>query len=135
SYRRGAPHTPGRALKRNLLATAVALAVQAAFVPAALGQSQNDADKAEGPKPPAAAAKPDPGAQKVESIVVEGQFLGTGAQSAMKQDVAVRDTPFTVQAYTASFMKAIETTNVADLYNYMTGVKRAGNTGYDLTIR
>src|ERR1700682_6383783 len=72
---------------------------------------------------------------KVESIVVQGQFLGSGAQSAMKQDVAVRDTPFTVQSYTESFMKAIETTNVADMYNYMTGVKRAGNTGYDLTIR
>src|SRR5690349_13346054 len=73
--------------------------------------------------------------QATESIVVQGTFLGTGSQSATKGDTAVRDTPFTVESYTNSFMKAIETTNVADMYNYMTGVKRAGNTGYDLTIR
>jgi len=71
----------------------------------------------------------------LESVVVSGHFLGSAAQSAMKLDVPVRDTPFAVQSYTESFMKAIETTNVGDLYNYMTGVKRAGNTGYDLTIR
>jgi iron complex outermembrane receptor protein len=73
--------------------------------------------------------------QTVEQIVVQGSFLGAGSQSAMKLDVPVRDTPFSVSAYTDSFMKAIETSNVADMYNYMTGVKRAGNTGYDLTIR
>jgi len=74
-------------------------------------------------------------AAPLESVVVSGHFLGSAAQSAMKLDVPVRDTPFAVQSYTESFMKAIETTNVGDLYNYMTGVKRAGNTGYDLTIR
>ena len=73
--------------------------------------------------------------QTMEQIVVQGSFLGSGSQSAMKLDVPVRDTPFSVSSYTESFMKAIETTNVADMYNYMTGVKRAGNTGYDLTIR
>jgi iron complex outermembrane receptor protein len=99
-------------------APALALVLLVAATPAAWAQSQ-----------------PQPDAEKIESIVVQGQFLGSGAQSAMKQDIAVRDTPFTVQSYTESFMKAIETTNVADMYNYMTGVKRAGNTGYDLTIR
>jgi len=67
--------------------------------------------------------------------VVSGHFLGTAAESALKLDAPVRDTPFSVQSYTGSFMKAIETTNVADLYDYMTGVKRAGNTAYDMTIR
>jgi len=32
-------------------------------------------------------------------------------------------------------MKAVETAAVADMYNYMTGVKRAGNQAYDITIR
>ena len=83
------------------------------------------------PKP----AEPALAADKIESVTIEGQFLGIGAQSAMKLDVPLRDTPFSVSSYSESFMKAIETTNIADLYNYMTGVKRAGNTGYDLTIR
>src|SRR5260221_555518 len=110
--------------KTTAIAAAVAAAFQIAIPALAWAQAQPDAGS---PAPDSA--------QKAESIVVQGQFLGSGAQSAMKQDVAVRDTPFTVQSYTESFMKAIETTNVADMYNYMTGVKRAGNTGYDLTIR
>ncbi|HEY2941091.1 MAG TPA: TonB-dependent receptor, partial [Vicinamibacteria bacterium] len=32
-------------------------------------------------------------------------------------------------------MKAIETRQVADLYNYMTGVSRSGNTAFDFSIR
>lgn len=68
-------------------------------------------------------------------IVVTGQFLNTGASSATKLDIAVLDTPFSISAYNGEFMKAIETTSVADLYRYMTGVQRAGNTGYDVTLR
>jgi iron complex outermembrane receptor protein len=88
--------------------------------------------QSEPPQPsPASQATDEP----LEAVVVRGSFLGAAAQSALKLDAPVRDTPFAVQSYTESFMKAIETTNVADLYNYMTGVKRAGNTGYDMTIR
>jgi iron complex outermembrane receptor protein len=71
----------------------------------------------------------------LEEITVTGQYIASGAESAMKQDVSVRDTPFSVSAYSASFMKSIDTTSVADMYTYMTGIQRAGNTGYDLTIR
>jgi iron complex outermembrane receptor protein len=70
-----------------------------------------------------------------EELIVIGKFVGTGAKSALKQDVRVLDTPVSVDDYSASFMKAIETTNVANLYNYMTGVQRGGATGYDLSIR
>jgi len=73
--------------------------------------------------------------QTVERVVVRGSYLSAGSQSAMKGNVAVRDTPFSVSPYQESFLKAIESTNIADLYNYMTGVKRNGNTGYDLNIR
>lgn len=72
---------------------------------------------------------------KAGDIVVVGRFLSTGAQSATKADVSVLDTPFSVAAYSDSFVKSIESTNVADLYNYMTGVKKSGNTGYDVTLR
>ena len=83
----------------------------------------------------AAPSQPAETPQSIEQIVIQGSFLGAGAESAMKLDVPVRDTPFSVSSYTDSFMKAIETTNIADMYNYMTGVKRNGNTGYDLNIR
>ena len=106
----------------------LAVAVIACF-PVAVSQSA----WAQAPAPKAAEEAESP--TSIESIVVQGSFLGAGSQSAMKLDVPVRDTPFSVSSYTESFMKAIETSNVADMYNYMTGVKRAGNTGYDLTIR
>ncbi len=68
-------------------------------------------------------------------IIVTGQFLNTGASSATKLDIPVLDTPFSVSSYNSEFLKAIETTSVSDLYRYMTGVQRAGNTGYDITLR
>ena len=80
-------------------------------------------------------ATPPPTPQTVETIVVEGRFIDTGAQSAMKLDIPVRDTPFSVSSYSESFMKAIETTNVADMYKYMTGVARTGGSGNDLNMR
>jgi iron complex outermembrane receptor protein len=55
--------------------------------------------------------------------------------SALKIDTPVRDIPLSVQSYTSSFMKAIESSNVADLYNYTTGVSRSGQTGVDFVIR
>lgn len=71
----------------------------------------------------------------VQEIVVTGRFIATGAGSATKLNTRVLDTPFSVAAYTEQFLDAIETNNVADTYRYMTGVQRAGNTGYDLTLR
>ncbi|GIL41148.1 ferrichrome-iron receptor [Rhodospirillales bacterium TMPK1] len=71
----------------------------------------------------------------MEEVIVTGRFIGSGATSATKLDIPVRDTPYSVASYTDAFMRAIETTKVADLYRYMTGVQRAGNTGYDLAIR
>lgn len=71
----------------------------------------------------------------LETVLVEAKFVATGATSAMKQDVSVMDTPFSVANYSDAFMKAIETTNIADLYSYMTGVRRGGVSGYDVSIR
>jgi iron complex outermembrane receptor protein len=70
-----------------------------------------------------------------EQIVVRGRFVNTGATSATKLNIPVLDTPFSVDAYNGNFLKAIETQNVSDLYRYMTGIQRAGNTGYDITFR
>ena len=83
------------------------------------------------PKDEAKAAAP----EVMESIVVQGKFIDSGAKSAMKMDVPVRDTPFSVSSYSDSFMKAIETTAVADMYKYMTGVARTGGSGNDLNMR
>src|SRR6202790_1022480 len=58
--------------------------------------------------------------EQLEEVEVSAHFIATGARSAMKQDVSVLDTPVSVDNYSNSFMKAIETTNVTDLYNYMT---------------
>ena len=62
-------------------------------------------------------------------------FTGSHSLSATKIDTPVMDIPLSVQSYTSSFMKAIESTNVGDLYNYTTGVARSGNTGQDFVIR
>lgn len=90
------------------------------------------------PAKPAAATKPsvqsDKG-QDVEEIEVKGRFISRGAASATKLNISERDTPQSVTAYTNAFMKSIETREVADLYRYMTGIQRAGNTGYDIAIR
>lgn len=71
-----------------------------------------------------------------KAIVIQGRrFTDTGASSATKLQIPVLDTPFSVDAYNGNFLKAVETQNVSDLYRYMTGIQRAGNTGYDITFR
>ena len=112
-------------MKRAALVSAVCAALQMGLSTFVAGQApaQKKADE------------PEVSPQRMESIVVQGSFLGAGAQSAMKLDIPIRDTPFSVESYTSSFMKAIETSTVSDLYNYMNGVKKAGNTAYDLTMR
>lgn len=70
-----------------------------------------------------------------EAIIVTGTFLDDGSKSAMKMDVPVLDTPYSVASYSEAFVKSLETQNVADLYNYMTGLKKSGVTAYDITLR
>jgi iron complex outermembrane receptor protein len=72
---------------------------------------------------------------QLEEVEVTAKFVATGAKSAMKQDVSVLDTPTSVDDYSNAFMKSVETTNVADLYNYMTGIQSAGATAYNMSIR
>lgn len=84
------------------------------------------------PAPPPESAKP---VQQLEEVEVTAKFVATGAKSAMKQDVSVLDTPTSVDDYSNAFMKSVETTNVADLYNYMTGIQSSGSTAYNMSIR
>lgn len=74
-------------------------------------------------------------ATNVAEVVVTAKFIATGAASGTKLDIPVTDTPLSVAAYTRAFLNTVEVSQVADLYKYMTGVQRAGNTGYDLTMR
>lgn len=105
---------------RSVIASAVSLTLMyAAQVRAAESTVATDADTGD----------------SLEEIVVEGAYMEAGASSAMKLDVAVRDTPYSVSAYSEAFMEQIESTNVADLYKYMTGIQKAGGTAYDMTIR
>ena len=73
--------------------------------------------------------------QETQQIVVKGSYINTLGADATKSGVAARDTPITVSNYTDAFIKAIESPNVGDLYGYMTGIQRAGNTGVDINIR
>ena len=95
-------------------------------------QASDGAAGAESPQDPATA---EDAQSEGSEIVITGRFLDTGAQSATKMNLSVLDTPASVASYSDDFLKSIETTNVADLYRYMTGVQRAGNTGYDITLR
>lgn len=74
-------------------------------------------------------------ATTLDAVRVQGSFLNTAAKSATKMDVDVMDTPFSVQSYSESFIDSIEATTLSDVFNYMTGVKRAGLTGMDITFR
>ncbi len=94
-----------------------------------LAQENPDADSAAQAKPK---AENDP---VLEEVLVEGRFIGETGRSALKSDVPMRDVPMTVASYTDDFIAAVETVTVADLYDYMTGVQRAGTTAYDVTIR
>ena len=71
----------------------------------------------------------------LEEVVVEGRFLQSASKSATKLDTPVLDTPFSVSAYSDSFLKSLETQSLQDTYAYMNGVKKAGQTAYDLTLR
>lgn len=73
--------------------------------------------------------------EEIEEIVVTGRFIAADGYSGLKSNVPLRDVPITISSYTQAFMEGIETTRIADLYNYMAGVQRAGNTGYDIAIR
>jgi len=71
----------------------------------------------------------------LDAIQVQAAFLNTAAKSATKMDIEVMDTPFSVQSYSRGFIDAIEATNLSELFNYMTGIKRAGLTGMDISFR
>ena len=116
-------------LNRTVLAGAIALAL------AQMAHAQTAPAETEQAATPPAPTAAELAAQPIQTVSVKGQYIGTGAASAMKLNVPVRDTPFSVAAYTDTFMKAIEVVNVADLYNYMTGIKRSGNTGMEMAIR
>lgn len=75
------------------------------------------------------------GEKSVEEIVVTGKFISQTGESALKSNVPLRDIPMTVSSYTKEFMNSIETTRIADLYDYMVGVQKSGPTGYDINIR
>lgn len=109
---------------------ALACALMTLAPAAALAQNQPDAGANTAPQ---AEAQENPGA--VEDIIVTGRFVDTGAKSAMKMDIPVLDTPYSVSSYSNAFVKSLETQNVSDLYNYMTGLKKSGVTAYDITLR
>lgn len=98
--------------------------------------AQAKAANAKGQPAPADPTQDAASKEPSSTIVIEGhRFTDTGASSATKLQIPVLDTPFSVDAYNGNFLKAIETQNVSDLYRYMTGIQRAGNTGYDITFR
>ena len=100
-------------------------------------QNEPPAQSAAGPNAPQAtpqAASTGAPAKQAEQIVVTG-FVNSSATSATKLPLSVMDTPFSVDAYNQKFLKAIDVEQVSDLYRYMTGIQRAGNTGYDISFR
>jgi len=68
-------------------------------------------------------------------VVVTARFISAAGSSAMKMNLPARDTPFSISTYSQSFIHAVEAQEVSSLYPYMTGIERAGNTGYDIVFR
>lgn len=85
--------------------------------------------------PPSASAASSSKTQLSKVEVTGSRYLTLGSATVMKMNVPVRDIPFSVSTYTSAFLKSVQATKVADLYKYMTGVSRAGNTGYDIVFR
>ncbi len=71
----------------------------------------------------------------LQAILVTARFISKAGSSAMKMNLPARDTPFSISTYSHSFVHAVEAQQVASLYPYMTGIQRAGNTGYDIVFR
>jgi len=76
----------------------------------------------------------DDDAQALDEVVVVG-FLERESQSAMKALVPIQDTPFSVSSYNERLATSLEAVTVADLFPYMTGVTKGGQSAYDLSLR
>jgi iron complex outermembrane receptor protein len=112
---------------RRAVITSITLAVMPLALPVHAAEDTSSENKE-------AAGGSEPGGA-LEEVVVRGRFLQTTSTSAMKLNTPVLDTPFSVSAYSESFLKSLETQSLQDTYNYMNGVKKAGQTAYDLTLR
>ncbi len=74
-------------------------------------------------------------AMQLQQVTVTANFIRPGGESALKMNVPVQDVPYSLEDYSQSFMQAVDTTRLTDLYGYMSGVQRAGPSGYDISIR
>jgi iron complex outermembrane recepter protein len=72
---------------------------------------------------------------QLQEITVTANFIRPGGQSALKMNVPVQDVPYSLEDYSQSFMQAVDTTRLTDLYGYMSGVQKAGPSAYDISIR
>lgn len=79
--------------------------------------------------------KPQDDATTLDAVKVSASFIDASAQSAMKMEVDNRDTPFSVTSYSESFMAEMATSAVSDMYKYMNGIQKSGNTAFDMNIR
>ncbi|MGH7105394.1 MAG: TonB-dependent siderophore receptor, partial [Acetobacteraceae bacterium] len=111
-------------IRSDRIATFVAAACSLAPLSSALG--------ANGPS--ATAPQDQSAANPLQEVVVTSSYQQQ-TDNSMKMGIPVRDTPFSIDSYSKSFMSSIQTQQVADLYRYMTGLQKAGITGYSLTIR
>lgn len=107
--------------KLNVLSAAIALCV---MMQGAHAQDTDDSER-----------QPQDEATTLDAIQVTGEYFNVTAKSAMKMDVSVMDTPFSVQSYSEAFIQDIEANSLQDMFNYMTGIKMAGLTGMDITFR
>lgn len=115
---------------RLFAALAVALSAMCAHVSVAAQESAVSAS-ADADADSSAQAE----ATTLDGVTVTAGFIDSSAKSAMKMEVDSKDTPFSVTSYSESFMAEMASANVADMYKYMTGIQKAGNTAYDMNIR
>src|SRR6202048_4410140 len=115
-------------IRRSAITSVILASAPLAFAPLHAAEEETASEN----KAAVAGSEPE-GA--LEEIVVRGRFLQPTSTSAMKLNTPVLDTPFSVSAYSESFLKSLETQSLQDTYNYMNGVKKAGQTAYDLTLR
>lgn len=117
---------------RNTLAMAIVLALAGAQP--SFAATEESVEGTTGTNA-AAEASEQTDAKTLDGVSVTANFIQSSAKSAMKLDVPVTDIPFSVSSYSSEFMEAVDSTRLGDMFNYMVGVARSGNSANDITIR
>src|SRR3979490_2364741 len=99
-------------IRRSVIISIILAGAPLAFAPLHAAEDETPSES----KAAVPCREPEPA---LGEVGVRGRFLQTTSTSAMKLNTPVLDTPFSVSAYSESFLKSLEAQSLQDTYNYM----------------